>query len=222
MSAQFLGSSGSGMLSPTAYSTDGRLHIYTVIYGGRVSANRQVALCTDLRLNLEERKEVERTKVGSQCEKAQHISITWSSEDKRGDLLCGTVVIWAMQVHNKQKASQFEVTAPLNHRKDFSPCMRLIGGTTLHLIRCVRKVKLAKIISQLFCLLRRKNYSFKCVTVLLRMHMQTHTKRPAWGFWSFSVLISLLHYFSGDAAEHREIKTNSHTGKSRKKELLTL
>lgn len=75
MSAQFLGSSGSGMLSPTAYSTDGRLHIYTVIYGGRVSANRQAALCTDLRLNLEERKEVERTKVGSQCEKAQHISI---------------------------------------------------------------------------------------------------------------------------------------------------
>lgn len=26
-----------------------------------------------------------------------------SSEDKTGDLLCGTVMIWAMRVHNKQK-----------------------------------------------------------------------------------------------------------------------
>lgn len=145
-----------------------------------------------------------------------------SSEDISGDLLCGTVVIWAMQVHNKQKASQFEVTTPLNHRKGFSPGICLIGGTTLHLIRCVRKVKLAKIISQLFCLLRRKSYSFKCVTVFLSMHMQAQKKCPAWRFWSFSVLISPLYYFSVGAAEQKEIKTNSNTGKSRKKELLTL
>lgn len=54
------------------------------------------------------------------------------------------------------------------------------------------------------------------------MHMQTHTKCPAWGFGSFSVVISPFHYYSVAAVEWQAIKANSNTGKSRKTELLTL
>lgn len=74
------------------------------------------ALWTDLCLNLEERKEVERAKARSQRETAQHISTLWRLQQlqgQKGDLLCGTVMILAMQVCKKQKASQFEVTAHL-------------------------------------------------------------------------------------------------------------
>lgn len=214
------------MLSPSACSTDGRLNIYTVIYGGKVSLNKQAALCIDFCLNLEERREVERTKVRSQCERAQHISTVWRLQQLREQN--GWSIVWYshdLSNANSQETKGITVWSYnpfLNHRKGFSPGICLFGGITLHLIRCVRKVKLAKIISQLLCSLRIKNSSFKCVTVLLRMCMQTHTKCPAWGFRSFRVFISPLHYLSVGAAEQREIKTNSNTGTSRKKELSTL
>lgn len=196
------------MLSPTACSTDGQLHIPTVIYGGKVSINKQAALCTDLRLNLEERKAVERTKVRSQCERAPHISAAWRLQQLQGQK--GGSVGWHSHDLSNSSTQQtrgitvWSYNSSLNHRKGFSPGICLIGGITLHLIRCVRKEKLAKIISQLFCSLRRKNSSFKCVTVLLRMHMKTYTKWPAWGFWRFSVLIFLLRYFSVGAERNKD------------------
>lgn len=101
------------MLSPTACSTDGQLHTHTVIYGGKVSINKQAALCTDLCLNLEERKAVERKKLGLNVREHRtspvHEDFS-SSKDKKGDLLGGTVMILAIQVHSKQKAAQFEAT----------------------------------------------------------------------------------------------------------------
>lgn len=63
----------------------------------------------------------------------------------------------------------------LNHRKGFSPGICLIGGITLHLIRCVRKEKLAKIISQLFCSLRRKKFFLQmCYSPSKNAHENTH------------------------------------------------
>lgn len=128
-----------------------------------------------------------------------------SSKDKKG---------WPVGWHSHDLSNSstqqtrgitvWSYNSSLNHRKGFSPGICLIGGITLHLIRCVRKEKLAKIISQLFCSLRRKNSSFKCVTVLLRMHMKTYTKWPAWGFWRFSVLIFPLRYFSVGAERNKD------------------
>lgn len=215
------------MLSPTACSAHGWLLWDTMIYGGKVPINKQAALFADLWLNLEGRKEVERTKVRSRWERTARLHSMKATAALRTKLV---VCVWhggdlsniAMQVHRKQKALQFEATTYLwIIGKASHLVIRLIAGIKLHLIRCVKKIKLAKIISQLFCSLRRRNSSFTCITVLLRMHTQTYTKCPAWGFWSFSVVISPLRYSSVGAAEQRVVKANSNTGKSRKTELLT-
>lgn len=155
-------------------------------------------------------------------EGAQRVSALWRLQQVQGQN--GWRVVWhggslsniAMQVDRKPKVSVWSYDSSPNHRKGISPGICLIAGITLHLIRYVKKVKLAKIISQLFCSLRGSNSSFKWITVLLRKHMQTHTKSPAWGFWSFSVVISSLHYSSVGAAERRAEKANANTGKSRK------
>lgn len=98
-------------------------------------------------------------------------SVEWHSHDFSNASTLGTKGIITVWSYNSS----------LTHRKGFSPGICLIGGVTLHLIRCVRKVKLAKIISQLFCFLRRKKLFIQmCYSPSKNAHANTY-KMPCLG-----------------------------------------
>lgn len=106
---------------------------------------------------LKEREEVERTKVKARMREHSVSPLCEASASPRTKwVIC---VQHGRDLSNTQetKASQFEASTPLRITGKASHLVYVIA---LHLIRCVKKVKLAKITSQLFYSLMGRNSAF--------------------------------------------------------------